>query len=83
MLAPIAFADHIHRMRVDLKLFQDQYSIIVLMFFIPYVLFQPPATVILRKLGPRNFLSLIVLLWGIVMIVSFVISNADQALIRY
>ena len=83
MLAPIAFADHSHRMRVDLKLFRDQYSIIVLMFFIPYVLFQPPATVILRKLGPRNFLSLIVLLWGIVMIVSFVISNADQALIRY
>ena len=48
----------------------DRYSIITLVFFIPYVLFQPPATVVLRKVGPRIFLPLITLLWGGVMIVS-------------
>jgi hypothetical protein len=47
----------------------DRYSIITLIFFIPYVLFQPPATVVMRKIGPRIFLSVITLLWGAVMIV--------------
>lgn len=47
------------------------YSISSLVFFITYTVFQPPMTVIIRKLGPRLFLSAIVLLWGVVMIVSF------------
>ena len=43
-------------MVVDLNLIEDRYSIIVLLFFITYVLLQPPATVVLRKVGPRIFL---------------------------
>jgi hypothetical protein len=39
-------------------------------FFVPYVLFQPPATVLIRKIGPPIFLSTLVLVWGILMIVS-------------
>lgn len=64
-------AANIAGMSVDLKFKTpgvDRYSIITLVFFIPYVLFQPPATVIMRKLGPRIFLSAITLLWGGVMI---------------
>lgn len=52
----------------DLVLIGTRYSIIVLVFFIPYVIFQPPATVILRKIGPRAFLPTITLLWGMAMI---------------
>ncbi|KAL9010585.1 MAG: hypothetical protein Q9173_004496 [Seirophora scorigena] len=49
----------------DLNLGIDfRYSIIVLVFFPTYVLFQPPATVASRKLGPRLFLATICLLWG-------------------
>ena len=55
-------------MGVDLKLIGERYSIIVLIFFISYVLLQPPATVVLRKLGPRTFLPSITILWGITMI---------------
>ncbi|KAF2129814.1 MFS general substrate transporter [Dothidotthia symphoricarpi CBS 119687] len=55
-------------MGVDLKLIGNRYSIIVLLFFITYVLCQPPATVVLRKLGPRTFLPAIVVIWGSVMI---------------
>lgn len=33
-----------------------------------YVLLQPPATVILRKVGPRIFLPTITILWGCTMI---------------
>ncbi|KAJ8613288.1 hypothetical protein MRB53_036975 [Persea americana] len=43
-------------------------SIITLVFFITYVLCQPPATVLTRKIGPRTFLPLICLLWGGLMI---------------
>jgi MFS family permease len=55
-------------MGVDLNLIANRYSIIVLVFFITYVLLQPPATVVLRKVGPRIFLPTITLLWGITMI---------------
>jgi sugar phosphate permease len=55
-------------MGVDLKLTGERYSIIVLLFFITYVALQPPATVVLRKLGPRIFLPSIVVIWGAVMI---------------
>lgn len=55
-------------MTVDLKLVGSRYNIITLIFFIPYVLFQPPATVLLRKIGPRIFLSAIVVFWGACMI---------------
>ncbi|KAL4950412.1 major facilitator superfamily domain-containing protein [Aspergillus filifer] len=44
------------------------YSITSLVFFITYTIFQIPATVIIRKMGPRIFLSSIVFFWGAVMI---------------
>ncbi len=41
-----------------------RYSLIVLLFFIPYTLFQPAATALLRVIGPRTFLSVTCLVWG-------------------
>ncbi|KAL6150576.1 hypothetical protein ACJQWK_00448 [Exserohilum turcicum] len=55
-------------MGVDLKLTSERYSTVVLLFFITYVALQPPATVVLRKLGPKLFLPSIVVIWGAVMI---------------
>jgi MFS family permease len=55
-------------MGVDLNLIGERYNIIVLLFFITYVLLQPPATVVLRKIGPRAFLPSITVLWGVTMI---------------
>jgi len=55
-------------MNVDLMLIGFRYSIITLVFFITYVLLQPAATVVLRKVGPRIFLPVITMAWGIVMI---------------
>lgn len=48
----------------------NAYTIVSLVFFLPYAIFQPPATVAIRKIGPRRFLAVIVFLWGAVMIVS-------------
>lgn len=58
-----------HRMTKELQLSVGvRYSLITLIFFIPYVLFQPPATVLLRKIGPRVFLASICFAWGATMI---------------
>ncbi|KAF2100330.1 MFS general substrate transporter [Rhizodiscina lignyota] len=55
-------------MAKDLDLIGFRYSIITLVFFIPYVILQPPSTVLCRKIGPRIHLSNITVLWGAVMI---------------
>lgn len=60
-------------MNVELKLNSlmgtvSRYSVVTLVFFTTYIVFQPPATVIVRYLGPRSFLSFIVVAWGAVMI---------------
>jgi hypothetical protein len=41
------------------------------MFFVPYVIFQPPMTIIIRKVGPTLFLGTIVITWAAIMIVRF------------
>jgi len=46
----------------------NAYTIVSLVFFLTYTMFQAPATIIIRKIGPRRFLSAIVLFWGAVMI---------------
>lgn len=46
----------------------SRYSIITLVFFTTYIVFQPPSTIIVRKLGPRVHLAIITVAWGSVMI---------------
>jgi MFS family permease len=46
----------------------SRYSVVTLVFFTTYIVFQPPSTIIIRYLGPRVHLSVIVTLWGGVMI---------------
>lgn len=46
-----------------------RYSLVTLTFFISYVLFQPPMTVLCRKMGPTLLLPLLCLLWGVVVII--------------
>ncbi|KAG9252424.1 major facilitator superfamily domain-containing protein [Emericellopsis atlantica] len=56
-------------MRVDLELsIGFRYSITTLVFFITYSIFQPPATILTRKTGPKHFLSGLCFAWGVVMI---------------
>ncbi|PLB50639.1 permease of the major facilitator superfamily [Aspergillus steynii IBT 23096] len=66
-------------MTEDLQLYIGQrYSIIVLIFFVPYVIFQPPMTVITRKMGPTFFLGSIVVSWGAILIGMGFTKNWEQ-----
>lgn len=62
-----------------LNLIGERYSIIVLVFFPPYVLAQIPATVIIKKVGPRIFLSAICILWGVIMAVFGLVHKVDDS----
>ncbi|KAK2838272.1 hypothetical protein FQN49_006446 [Arthroderma sp. PD_2] len=55
-----------------------RYSIIVLVFFITYIVAQPVATVAIRKIGPRVFISVIIFTWGIILIGSGFVKNWQQ-----
>ncbi|KAF2674723.1 MFS general substrate transporter [Microthyrium microscopicum] len=46
----------------------ERYSIITLVFFCTYIVFQFPSTILIKKIGPRVFLSTIVFSWGVIMI---------------
>jgi len=60
---------YIAGMRSDLKLtISYRYSLITLVFFITYVIFQPPLTYLCRKIGPPIFLPSLCLLWGCIII---------------
>ena len=60
---------YIAGMRTDLKLTVPyRYSLITLVFFISYVIFQPPMTYLCRKIGPRVFLPGLCFIWGCVII---------------
>ncbi|GAB7343143.1 hypothetical protein MBLNU457_1218t1 [Dothideomycetes sp. NU457] len=65
-------------MGTDLVLIGSRYSVIVLVFFISYVLLQPPATVVMRKIGPRIFLPTITILWGATMISMAFVRSWEQ-----
>ena len=51
-------------MQKDLHITNNQYSVILLVFFVSYVLFEVPANMILHRIRPSLFLSLICFVWG-------------------
>ncbi|GFP59672.1 hypothetical protein ACSS6W_009785 [Trichoderma asperelloides] len=61
-------AANIAGMSVELNLISNRYNIANLVFFTTYIVFQPPSTILVRKIGPRLHLAFITLLWGAVMI---------------
>ncbi|GJN92860.1 hypothetical protein Rhopal_005900-T1 [Rhodotorula paludigena] len=56
-------------MAVDLELtVGERYSIITCIFFVPYILFEIPSNLVIRRIGPRNLLASIAVAWGAVML---------------
>ncbi|KAM3445940.1 hypothetical protein NHJ13734_000117 [Beauveria thailandica] len=59
-------AANIAGMAKELELTGYRYGIANLVFFVTYIVFQPPSTVLIRAIGPRHHLSTITFLWGVV-----------------
>ena len=48
----------------DLKMKGNNYNIALLVFFVPYILFEVPSNMIIRKVPPSIWLSSIMVAWG-------------------
>ena len=44
---------------------KTDYNIALFVFFIPYILFEVPSNLVIKKLAPSTWLSSIMVLWGI------------------
>ncbi|KAF2266179.1 MFS general substrate transporter [Lojkania enalia] len=49
----------------DLDMHGTDYNIALFVFFIPYILFEVPSNLVIKKLAPSTWLALIMVLWGI------------------
>lgn len=40
------------------------YNIALFVFFIPYILFEVPSNIVIKRIAPSTWLSVIMILWG-------------------
>ncbi|KAF6833255.1 hypothetical protein CPLU01_05606 [Colletotrichum plurivorum] len=65
----------IEGMDVDLNLTGNQYNIASTIFFVPYIIFEIPSNIVLKKVRPSLWLSFLVLSWGTVMTLMGAVKN--------
>ncbi|ELQ38358.1 inner membrane transport protein yfaV [Pyricularia oryzae] len=61
----------------ELGLVGNQYNIASTIFFVPYIIFEIPSNIILKKVRPSIWLSLLIMAWGITMTCMGFVKNFD------
>lgn len=71
MLYVLSFLDRINignariqGLEKDLNMSGQDYNIALMVFFIPYILFEVPSNILIRKIRPSTWLSLLMMAWG-------------------
>lgn len=71
LLYSLAFIDRINignarlqGLEKDLKMKGQDYNVALFVFFVPYILFEVPSNLLIRKIAPSTWLSSIMILWG-------------------
>ncbi|KAF4549816.1 MFS-type transporter-like protein 58 [Elsinoe fawcettii] len=65
----------IQGMTRDLNMTGRDYNIALFIFFIPYILFEVPCNILIKRMKPSTFLSLIMVLWGIATVGQGLVTN--------
>ncbi|KAH9893416.1 MFS general substrate transporter [Cubamyces lactineus] len=65
----------LYHMTTDLHLTDQQYLIALTIFFFSYAIFEVPSNIFLKRLRPSIWLSLLMLLWGVMMTVQGLVHN--------
>ncbi|KAI8985572.1 MFS general substrate transporter [Trametes punicea] len=65
----------LYHMTTDLHLTDKQYLLALTIFFFSYSIFEVPSNVFLKRLRPSVWLSLLMLLWGVMMTVQGLVHN--------
>ncbi|KAI1343738.1 major facilitator superfamily domain-containing protein [Xylariaceae sp. FL0016] len=67
----------IQGMTEDLHMSGSDYNIALFVFFIPYILFEVPSNIILKRIAPSTWLALLMVLWGIATIGQGLVRNVQ------
>ncbi|KAF4919796.1 putative transporter [Colletotrichum viniferum] len=65
----------------DIGLSSSQYSIVLVVFFIGYVLFEPPSSMILVRTRPSLYLPFIMALWGVLACIMSVVKEYHHLIV--
>ncbi|KAI8307932.1 hypothetical protein K4K59_010496 [Colletotrichum sp. SAR11_240] len=65
----------------DIGLSSSQYSIVLVVFFIGYVLFEPPSNMILVRTRPSLYLPFIMALWGVLTCIMSVVKEYHHLIV--
>lgn len=65
-------------MAIDLRLVRNRYSVALLISFIPYVCSELPTTAIIRRVGSKILLTILILGWGTVAMCFGFVKNFEQ-----
>ncbi|KAI0139300.1 major facilitator superfamily domain-containing protein [Pestalotiopsis sp. NC0098] len=68
----------IQGMTTDLHMTGHDYNIALFIFFIPYILFEIPSNMIVKRVAPSTWLSVIMVLWGIATVGQGLVRNVGQ-----
>ncbi|KAF2993364.1 hypothetical protein E8E14_000085 [Neopestalotiopsis sp. 37M] len=68
----------IQGMSKDLHMSGHDYNIALFIFFIPYILFEIPSNIIVKRTAPSTWLSIIMILWGIATVGQGLARNVGQ-----
>lgn len=71
----------LYNMEAELGITDTQYLICLTIFFISYALFEVPSNVVLKRLKPSVWLSMLMVLWGIMMTVQGLVHNYSGLLV--
>ncbi|GLB41654.1 putative MFS general substrate transporter [Lyophyllum shimeji] len=65
----------LYNMTVDLHMTDTQYLLTLTIFFFSYAIFEVPSNIFLKRLRPSIWLSVLMLLWGVMMTLQGVVHN--------
>ncbi|CAO3563424.1 unnamed protein product [Mortierella alpina] len=60
----------------DIALTPVEYNWALSIFFVGYVLFEIPSNILLKKMGPRKWITIVMLAWGVIMMAMAAVTNA-------
>ncbi|KAI0521387.1 major facilitator superfamily domain-containing protein [Xylaria bambusicola] len=61
----------------QLNITSDEFALVTVLYYIPYIVFEAPSNLLLKRFSPSRWLSRIMLTWGIVLALHVPVSNKE------
>ncbi|KAI8140516.1 major facilitator superfamily domain-containing protein [Fennellomyces sp. T-0311] len=65
----------------DIEITEDQYNWALSIFFIAYILFEVPSNLVLKRLGARIWIPIIMFVWGVIMAAMAACKTGEQLMV--